>query len=492
MFGKFTAVIVGLAAANLLQPSTEREVHTDGAAPSEIATWYIIVDGEGARAGHASHEVRQSANRQESIESFQIRVQEPEQSARSVSERTVLTMDADGRPLTISEHSQTGRDWTRTEAVIRDGSAEIERRSRLERRILDVPLPAGVRFDNGEGLLRGWNPADHPRLEFDNFSIGAMAVERVVIEPARGATRDGEGRIAVLRKRYDGTQLRTIARLLVDREGRIVSVTQPMFGTSFTIRATDREDALRPHPPYSILRNAMVRSPFRIRDSAAQGHIRYRFSFRDGIAFALPQTGEQRVAESDGGVVVDICQGCGPGPDEDTASLAEALRPTTWLQSDHPRLRAIAAPVARQAIPDAQRMEILARRVQERMPQIDFTGHFSALDALSRGAGDCSEAAALLAALGRAAGIPTRVANGLVYSRARYHGVSNVFMPHSWVIAWVDGEWRSFDAALYTFDSTHIALTIGDGDERSAGAASQLASLLIWEEMTEIRTRTGD
>jgi hypothetical protein len=95
----------------------------------------------------------------------------------------------------------------------------------------------------------------------------------------------------------------------------------------------------------------------------------------------------------------------------------------------------------------------------------------------------------LLAALGRAAGIPTRVANGVVYSRERYHGVSHAFMPHSWTLAWVDGRWRSFDLALDSFDSSHIALTIGDGDAASVSAGSQLASLLRWEGMTEVRSR---
>ena len=95
----------------------------------------------------------------------------------------------------------------------------------------------------------------------------------------------------------------------------------------------------------------------------------------------------------------------------------------------------------------------------------------------------------LLAALGRAAGIPTKVANGVVYSRQRYHGVSNAFMPHSWTLAYVDGAWRSFDLALDNFDATHIALTIGDGDARSVQAASQLAGLLRWAQMSEVRPR---
>ena len=104
---------------------------------------------------------------------------------------------------------------------------------------------------------------------------------------------------------------------------------------------------------------------------------------------------------------------------------------------------------------------------------------------------DRAEAAVLLAALGRAAGIPTRVASGLTYSRASYHGVSNAFAPHSWTLAYVDGQWRSFDLALDEFNSTHIALIIGDGDPRSIAAAGQLASLVRFDSLVEVRTRNG-
>src|SRR4051794_20179316 len=136
-------------------------------------------------------------------------------------------------------------------------------------------------------------------------------------------------------------------------------------------------------------------------------------------------------------------------------------------------------------------MELLLARARPYLATIDFAGHYSALGTIERRAGDCTEAAVLLAALGRSAGIPTKVANGLVYSREHYHRVANVFLPHSWTLAYVDGRWRSFDLALDSFDSTHIALTVGDGDARSVSSASQLASLLIWRDMAEVRTRPG-
>ena len=189
-------------------------------------------------------------------------------------------------------------------------------------------------------------------------------------------------------------------------------------------------------------------------------------------------------------MTLDICELCGPGLPTDRTYLADALQPTIWLQSDRPELKAIAQPIAKLSVPGTQKMEMLLDKARPALGTVDFTGHYSALETLSRRAGDCTEAATLLAALARAAGIPTRVANGLVYSRESYHGVANAWMPHSWTLAWVDGHWRSFDLALDKFDSTHIALTIGDGDERSLLAAGQLAGLLAWDQMMEIRTRS--
>lgn len=455
----------------------------------EATIWYAIAADNGDMLGHASREIVDGPDGRETIDASEIALLNPGSPTRRIVERTVTRRDGTGRTVSISDYMQMGNAWSRVEARIGADAAEIVRQAPGERREARVALPAGVRFDDGEALLAAWDPATMPQLDFQNFNIGAMAVERVTIELAPGAVADAEGRIAVLRRRYEGGELRAVARLVLSRERRIVEISQPMFGTSFTTRLVDRETALRPHRPYSLLRNAMMRSPFRMSDSAVRGHIRYRFAFRDGIEFALPQTGEQRVTARPGETVVDICPRCGPGLATDPATLADARRPTVWMQSDHPRLRAIAGPVRAMPISETRKMELLIARGQPYLYDVDFAGHFSALETLSRRSGDCTEAAVLLAALGRAAGIPTRVVSGIVYSRARYHGVSNVFMPHSWVLAYVDGRWRSFDLALSTFDASHIALTVGDGDTRSIAAASQLASLLRWEDVAEIRTR---
>lgn len=451
--------------------------------------WYVLETDDGVRIGHAAEDVRALAGgHRELISSHQLAVQERGDPLTRISERSVRREDAAGNVVMLSEEGRTGRQWTRTQTRIAQGQAEITRQtSGSKLRTLTMALPAGTRFDAGEGLLAGWDPAATPRLSFPNLSPGALAVERVELVAA--GPRDAQGRLPVLRRRYEGSALRGVARLLVGADGRIVETRQPLFGATLVVRPADRATALQPHAPYRVLDRALMRSPFRIPPGAMAGRIRYRFGFQDGLAFTLPETAEQRAVADAEGAILDICAGCGPGLPSDTASLAEARRPTAWLQSDSPRVRSLASRAAGGARSDRRQMEALVTAAQSAIRDVDFAGHVSALDALERGTGDCTESAVILAALARSLGIPALVANGLVYSRERYHGRRDVFLPHSWVLAYVDGQWRSYDAALEGFDSTHIALTIGAGDDRSVLAASQLAGLLVWNGLEEVRLR---
>ncbi|MCW3837999.1 transglutaminase-like domain-containing protein [Sphingomonas canadensis] len=450
--------------------------------------WYAILAGNGDWIGHGSRTGMPAGSGRETFETQQVWLDDGGSGARRVVEETRTRFDARGVPVSIARTVRTGTRVTlRMTARFEAGVAVITRESGADRQVIRVPLPAGVRFDGGSGLIARWDRARDPALSFAAFNLDAMAVERVTIEPIPGPAAPGGG-FTALRKRYEGGELRGVARLVIGADGRILESHQPMFGTSVTIAPATREEAMKSRPPYRLVTNAMVKSPYRIPPAAMSGHIRYRFGFTDGIVFAPPETGEQRVTMAGGSLTLDICGDCGPGLASDPAALAAALRPTPWLQSDHPRIRAIAAPFARMKISDMRKMELLLEEARPYIRKVSFVGHFSALETIRRQSGDCTEAAVLLAALARAAGIPAKVANGLAYSRARYHGVSNAFMPHSWVLAWADGRWRSFDLALEAFDSAHIVLTVGDGDARSIAAANQLASLLRWETMSEVRS----
>jgi len=79
----------------------------------------------------------------------------------------------------------------------------------------------------------------------------------------------------------------------------------------------------------------------------------------------------------------------------------------------------------------------------------------TALDALLEKRGECQSHTYLFAALTRASGIPTRIVNGLVYSK-EYEG----FLYHAWPEVFL-GEWKAMDPTFGQdrADATHIKLT---------------------------------
>lgn len=457
--------------------------------PATEESWFRLTLDDGTAIGHGSREVRATEGGRETISRQTLLLQESGDPVSRIVTESSMRQDAAGRVVALSETRRTNGHWRRISARIDPASATVTRTTERLSSSTVIALPPGIRFDGGAELLRDWDPDRQPTLEFHAFDLDAMAIERVTVERAAGPRMQGTDGLRLVRRRYDGATLRGVALLTLDRDRRIAAVTQPMYGAAITSRPASRQEAQAPHPPFRVLSRVTIRLPYRIADTATLGHIRYRFGFVDGITFAPPATGEQRVTPDDSGVTLDLCTDCGPGLPADAATLADARRPTEWLQSDDRRIRSMTSRIAKMRISDAEKMALVTELARSIIERPDFAGHYSALDTIRRRAGDCTEAAVLVAAFGRSIGIPTRVANGLVYSRQRYHGMSNAFLPHSWALAWVDGRWRSYDSALSGFDATHITLTIGDGDPRSISGANQLAGLLIWQSMTEVRTR---
>lgn len=101
-------------------------------------------------------------------------------------------------------------------------------------------------------------------------------------------------------------------------------------------------------------------------------------------------------------------------------------------------------------------------------------GMATARQTLDSGDGDCTEHAALLAALLRAAAVPSRLVVGLVAVDG-----GGEMMPHAWVEAWTGEAWLPLDAAIYTgevVDATHLAMAVSDGGD--VGALLDLAAPL--------------
>ncbi len=280
-----------------------------------------------------------------------------------------------------------------------------------------------------------------PELDIDRWQIAWIAQRRNLSEENAGVTL-----------------------VLMDEQFRAVHELASSGGDEILLAAASESQAQASFTPVTHVYRQLIRSPYRISDSALQGKIRYRLSGKASLA--PPETYEQSVKTLSDGWTLTICADCGSEPAPDSTTLQHALASNYWLPSDHPELTAVVAEV----LPDREisvesKMRRLTHFVERRITEPSYAGYGTALEGLRSGEGDCTEHALLLAALGRAAGVPTRVVFGLAYNNERFLGRRFLFVPHAWVQAWTGTHWQSFDSGLGEFNAGYIALGISSGEQ---------------------------
>ncbi len=131
------------------------------------------------------------------------------------------------------------------------------------------------------------------------------------------------------------------------------------------------------------------------------------------------------------------------------------LKPTLFIQSDHPKIRRLAEKIVKPGdAPVVKAGKIIAwigKTIRKR-PVLSLP---DALSTLENKVGDCNEHAVLMAALARAAGIPARVESGLVYLNGRFYY-------HAWNLLYI-GKWITADSLFRQMpaDVTHIRFAGG-------------------------------
>jgi hypothetical protein len=154
-----------------------------------------------------------------------------------------------------------------------------------------------------------------------------------------------------------------------------------------------------------------------------------------------------------------------PGPRDPGA--ARFLRPEPFVESDAPEIVAEAQKVTAALRGPRARAERLVRHVNDLLEKKPTVSLPSAREVLRTKVGDCNEHTALYVALARAAGIPARIAVGLVH----LHGA---FYYHAWPEVYFEegggGLWLPVDPTLNQFpaDATHIRLARGGLDRQAS------------------------
>jgi transglutaminase-like putative cysteine protease len=143
------------------------------------------------------------------------------------------------------------------------------------------------------------------------------------------------------------------------------------------------------------------------------------------------------------------------------SAFSKYLEDTPEIQSNNPEIRKITKEIA------GGESDVLSKTLKINKWVYDYlekkpVDTFSAVDALKSKEGECQSHSNLFAALARAAGIPTKIISGIVYSKD-YNG----FLYHAWVEVYA-GKWVALDPTFgeEEVDATHVKLVEGGWEEQ--------------------------
>ncbi|GJM08489.1 MAG: hypothetical protein DHS20C11_07650 [Lysobacteraceae bacterium] len=256
------------------------------------------------------------------------------------------------------------------------------------------------------------------------------------------------------------------ATVWMDRDFNVKRILSEVMGLTMEWLACPEECAKAKSNPPEFFADTFIRLPKSIEKRELAGPLKLHISaIDDQTQFSIPNSDEQSVEQVPGGWEVTISPNDYAGTAFSTdVDLEAALSATRWLQSDAEEVKELAERAVEGESSAAAKMKKIESFVARHINQKSLSvGYASALEVARDRSGDCTEHALLVAAMGRAVGIPTRVASGFAYAD-RYLNQKNVFVPHAWAQAYIDDRWVSFDAALKGFTSGHLALAYGDGD----------------------------
>jgi hypothetical protein len=145
-----------------------------------------------------------------------------------------------------------------------------------------------------------------------------------------------------------------------------------------------------------------------------------------------------------------------------TCEVREAdLAASPYIQANAPKILELSQQLTDGHNSDVDRVEAIADWVYRTLDKRPVIGIPDALSTLQSKIGDCNEHASLFAALARAAGIPTRIAAGVVYNKG-------AFYYHAWNEVCVSGQWLSIDTTTNQIpaDLSHIKFIEGELQEQ--------------------------
>lgn len=341
-----------------------------------------------------------------------------------------------------------------------DGSEPVEKR---------IPVPEDLASDLviQARLLRG-EIAVGDRFEYAVYDPEVELLDRhSVVAERRETLGDTDTLVLVAGSEALGIEVLS----WVDDAGVLLRQAVPGLMDLVLERVTE-EEALASLAPFEI--RAQISLEQRLPLVASLREVRLRVRRNVGPAAELiPPTRRQEVVADGDDALVSVSRETPPVGGESLPlpitgdSLAEFLQPTRHVQSGDPRLVQTAREVIGAETDAWGAAQLLCSWVYRSMHKVASEPRpITALEALEEMRGDCTEHAILLAGLGRAVGLPTRLITGLAY-------VGGKLGYHAWTEVYV-GRWVEMDPAWgqMTADAGHLQIYASALDEASYARAS--------------------
>ncbi len=259
-----------------------------------------------------------------------------------------------------------------------------------------------------------------------------------------------------------------------DRQGEILKMEARAMGQE-TLRTT-REVAMREDQggSFDIGWDGLVVVAHPLHNPHETRRVQYRVTLLDGkpadVLASCPGQQVRPVEEHTAEVTVQRIRPDTPPQIAPGKVTAADRQPSGMIQSDDPRVVAMAHATATNATDPWKIAVALEKHVHDNLITTDFSQVFaSAADVARTGRGDCTEYAVLLAALCRAREIPARVAFGLIYV-APQQG----FLYHMWTEVWIKDRWIPIDATLGRGGIAADHLKLSDSNLKGASAYTSL------------------
>lgn len=339
-----------------------------------------------------------------------------------------------------------------------------------------IDFTAGAVMSHGLRLLeREKGLAEGTTYEVTLFSPAVLMPVKTKVSV--GATRN----VDLLGKVVPLTEVTTQMQLpsgemnvvnYVDNQLKARKIIAPMMGSTLELVACDKIVALSENDIVDFLGHLLLQSPTAIKGINTKSLATYYLVPKKDAKLVIPATDSQSVKKTSDGKYTLKIRKIQPAKNVkfpyngSIVDLYDAMRPTRYLQSDDEKIQELTKKAISGAKDTAQAVKKIESFVNNYITAKDLSvGYASAAEVAQSRQGDCSEHALLTAAMCRAAGIPARVATGLVHVE-KFAGKKNVYGGHAWTQAYVGDKWIDLDAtrAPKGFGPGHITLATGSGE----------------------------